>query len=97
MAISKLEYDTARNCVREFDTISSEMRSTFSELKREMDSLEDDLKSRGGDTLYAKYKDLRTNVNNGITLCELHHSSMVFGSFHQIYGNISLSQTEHHR
>ena len=58
MAISKLEYDTARNCVREFDTISSEMRSTFSELKREMDSLEDDLKSRGGDTLYAKYKAL---------------------------------------
>ena len=62
MAISKLEYDTARNCVREFDTISSEMRSTFSELKREMDSLEDDLKSRGGDTLYAKYKDLEPKL-----------------------------------
>ena len=62
MAISKLEYDTARNCVREFDTISSEMRSNFSELKREMDSLEDDLKSRGGDTLYAKYKDLEPKL-----------------------------------
>ena len=62
MALSKLEYDTARNCVREFDTISSEMRSTFSELKREMDSLEDDLKSRGGDTLYAKYKDLEPKL-----------------------------------
>ena len=47
MAISKLEYDTARNCVREFDTISSEMRSTFSELKREMVSLEKKKKSRG--------------------------------------------------
>ena len=34
---------------------------------------------------YAKYKDLRTDVNNGITLCELHHSSMIYGSFHQIY------------
>lgn len=36
---------------------------------------------------YAKYKTLRTDVNNGITLCELHHSSMVFGSFHHTYGN----------
>ena len=36
---------------------------------------------------YAKYKELRTDVNNGITLCELHHSSLILGSFHQIYGN----------
>jgi hypothetical protein len=36
---------------------------------------------------YAKFKEFRTDVNNGITLCELHHSSLVFGSFHQIYGN----------
>lgn len=36
---------------------------------------------------YEKYKELRTNVKNGITICELHHSSLIFGSFHQIYGN----------
>lgn len=35
---------------------------------------------------YAKFKDLRTDVHNGITLCELHHSSMVLGGFHQTYG-----------
>ena len=43
---------------------------------------------------YAKYKDLRTDANNGITLCELHHSSMVFGSFHQIYGNRNNTQEQ---
>lgn len=35
---------------------------------------------------YAKYKEIRTDVDNGITLCELHHSSMVLGGFHQTYG-----------
>jgi uncharacterized protein YukE len=62
MAISKLEYSTARNCVSEFGTISTEMRSTFSDLKREMESLEDDLKSKGGDALYAKYKALEPKL-----------------------------------
>ena len=32
---------------------------------------------------YAKHKDLRVDVNNGIALCELHHSAMVLGGFHQ--------------
>lgn len=36
---------------------------------------------------YAKYKELRTDVNNGVTMCELHHSSLILGSFHQVYGN----------
>ena len=35
---------------------------------------------------YAKYKELRTDLDNGITLCELHHSAMVLGGFHQTYG-----------
>lgn len=35
---------------------------------------------------YAKYKEFRTDINNGITLCELHHSAMVLGGFHQTYG-----------
>lgn len=35
---------------------------------------------------YAKYKELRTDINNGIALCELHHSSMILGGFHQMYG-----------
>lgn len=35
---------------------------------------------------YSSYKKLRTDVNNGITLCECCHSPMILGSFHQIYG-----------
>lgn len=35
---------------------------------------------------YATHKSLRTDVNNGIALCELHHSSMILGGFHQTYG-----------
>ena len=35
---------------------------------------------------YATHKKLRVDVNNGIALCELHHSSMILGGFHQTYG-----------
>ena len=35
---------------------------------------------------YASHKKLRVDVNNGIALCELHHSSMILGGFHQTYG-----------
>ena len=35
---------------------------------------------------YSTHKKLRVDVNNGIALCELHHSAMVLGGFHQTYG-----------
>ncbi len=35
---------------------------------------------------YATHKKLRVDINNGIALCELHHSSMILGGFHQTYG-----------
>lgn len=35
---------------------------------------------------YSSHKKLRTDVNNGITLCERCHSPIISGSFHQIYG-----------
>lgn len=35
---------------------------------------------------YRQYKNLRTDVNNGITLCEMHHSMNIIGGFHQVYG-----------
>ena len=35
---------------------------------------------------YRQYKNLRTDVNNGITLCEKHHSMHIIDGFHQVYG-----------
>lgn len=35
---------------------------------------------------YANHKELRTDVTNGITLCEQCHSPYILGSFHNIYG-----------
>lgn len=35
---------------------------------------------------YRDHKDLRIDVDNGITLCECCHSPMILGGFHQIYG-----------
>ena len=35
---------------------------------------------------YAKHKELRTDVRNGITLCECCHSPMILNGFHQKYG-----------
>ena len=35
---------------------------------------------------YSKAKDKRTDIHNGITLCEMCHSSRVLGGFHQVYG-----------
>ena len=35
---------------------------------------------------YRNSKELRTEVTNGITLCECHHSSMILGGFHNVYG-----------
>lgn len=35
---------------------------------------------------YATHKELRTDVKNGITLCECCHSAMILGGFHQTYG-----------
>lgn len=35
---------------------------------------------------YSTNKDLRHDVNNGITLCERCHNPMIAGSFHNIYG-----------
>lgn len=35
---------------------------------------------------YRNHKELRTIIDNGITLCECCHSPMILGSFHQIYG-----------
>lgn len=35
---------------------------------------------------YKTHKKLRTDVDNGITLCEMHHSPVILGGFHNKYG-----------
>ena len=45
---------------------------------------------------YAKDKSKRTDIHNGITLCENCHSAMILGGFHQIYGkrNTNIDQLQ---
>lgn len=63
MAVSKLEYDTAKSCIDKFNRIYLEMTDTFNALKTEMESLENDLKSRGGELLYNDYKSLEPKLD----------------------------------
>lgn len=43
---------------------------------------------------YADHKDVRTDLNNSITLCQCCHSPVIGGSFHNIYGTRNNTQEQ---
>ena len=64
MALGSLQYSEARAHVSELRTSAQNMVELLNELKREMDTLESVLKSKGADELYATYKQLEAKVGS---------------------------------
>lgn len=64
MALGSMGYEEARNCANNLGKAASEMDALFNQLKSEMNSLEDVLKSKGADELYATYKTLEGNLSD---------------------------------
>lgn len=63
MALGSMSYGQARTCATELGNAAGEMDNLFSQLKSEMNSLEDVLKSNGADELYATYKTLEAKLD----------------------------------
>ena len=53
MALGSMSYGEARTCATELGNAASEMDNLFSQLKAEMNSLEEVLRSNGASELYA--------------------------------------------
>ena len=63
MAIGSMSYTEMRACAEELGTEADNMDKIFENLKKEMNSLETVLKSRGGDELYSTYKILEAKLD----------------------------------
>ena len=64
MALGLMSYEDATKEAENLNLSASKMDKEFDNLKREMDSLETVLKSRGADELYATYKVLESKIRN---------------------------------
>ena len=63
MALGSMSYGEARTCASELGNAASEMDNLFSQLKAEMNSLEEVLRSNGASELYATYKTLEAKLD----------------------------------
>ena len=63
MALGSMSYTEARTCAAELGTAAANMDNLIAQLRVEMESLEDVLKSNGASELYATYKPLDAKLN----------------------------------
>ena len=63
MALGSMSYGEARTCATELGNAASEMDNLFSQLKAEMNSLEEVLRSNGASELYATYTTLEAKLD----------------------------------
>lgn len=64
MALGSMSYGDARLRAKELNTAASNMDEIFVKLKKEMDSLETVLRSKGADDLYATYRTLEAKISS---------------------------------
>lgn len=64
MALGSMSYSEARNCATSLGNSAANMDNLFSQLRAEMESLEDVLRSSGGSELYATFKGLDAKLNS---------------------------------
>lgn len=63
MALGSMSYTEAETCAVELGTAAANMDNLIAQLRVEMESLEDVLKSNGASELYATYKTLDAKLN----------------------------------
>mgnify|MGYP003571456666 CR=1 FL=1 len=64
MALGTMSYSEAKTCASELGKAASNMDQLFNNLRNEMDSLQEDLKSSAADELYATYKVLEAKLSS---------------------------------
>lgn len=63
MALGSMSYTEARTCANELGTSATNMDNLIAQLRNEMNSLEDVLRSNGASELYATFKTLDAKLN----------------------------------
>jgi len=63
MALGSMSYTEARTCATELGNAASNMDNLIVQLRNEMDTLEEVLRSNGASELYATYKTLDAKLN----------------------------------
>ena len=63
MALGSMSYSEARTCATELGNSATNMDNLIAQLRGEMDTLEDVLRSNGASELYATYKTLDAKLN----------------------------------